>query len=129
MKKKTILILWIIGAIIGLIGGGLLIPPVVAAANHCANNPFGGKNCSLPITDPLTYVGLIGVVVLIIGGILHTIAWIGALVRSAKMQSWAWFVIILIFNSLGTLIYAIVTPSESALSPYSSLPHETTRPV
>ncbi|HEY3991337.1 MAG TPA: hypothetical protein VGM01_00535 [Ktedonobacteraceae bacterium] len=114
MKKKTILILWIVGFVIALIGTGLFVPSIVAAANHCTIDQFGGKSCALPPTDPLTYVGLIGVVALIIGGLLHFISWIGALVRSARTSAWLWFVITLIFSSLGTLIYAIVTPSETS---------------
>jgi hypothetical protein len=43
---------------------------------------------------------------------LATIAWIGALIRSAKMQTWGWFVVVLLFSGLGTLIYAIAGPSD-----------------
>lgn len=112
MRKKTVLILWVIGFVIALIGAGMFVPAIVAAANHCTTNAFGGQNCSLPTSDPLTAIGLIGVVALIIGGLVSTIAWIGALIRSAKMQTWAWFVIILLFHALGTLIYVLAGPSE-----------------
>lgn len=124
MRKKTVLILWIIGFVIALIGAGMFVPAIVAAANHCTPNAFGGQNCSLPTSDPLTVIGLLGVVVIIIGGLVSTIAWIGALIRSAKMQTWGWFVVVLLFHALGTLIYALAGPPEQpamigAGAPYS----------
>ena len=124
MKKKTILIFWIIGIIVALIGTGMLVPSIVAAANHCTTNQFGGQNCSLPTGDPLAIVGFVGLIILCIGGLLHTIAWMGALIRSAQMKSWGWFVVVLLFSSLGTLIYALVTPSDQPVVDYPSLPHE-----
>lgn len=112
MKKKTVLILWIIGFVIAAIGAGMFIPAIVAAANHCTPNQFGRQDCSLPTSDPLTLIGLIGVGVLIIGGLVSAVAWIGALVRSARMQTWGWFVVVLLFSGLGTLIYALAGPPE-----------------
>jgi hypothetical protein len=38
-----------------------------------------------------------------------------ALVRSAKMQTWGWFVIVLIFSGLGTLIYVLADPRGANL--------------
>ncbi|MEO7018717.1 MAG: hypothetical protein ABI234_01020 [Ktedonobacteraceae bacterium] len=127
MKKKTVLIFWIIGFIIALIGASMFVPAIVAAANHCTTNQFGRPDCSLPTNDLLTSIGLIGVIVLLIGAVFSAVAWIGALVRSAKMGTWGWFVIVLIFSGLGTLIYALAGPPERLAmmrsdSPYAS-PH------
>ncbi len=112
MKKKNILIFWIIGFILALVGAAMFVPAIVAAANHCTPNQFGGQNCSLPLNDSLTSVGLIGAIVLIIAIPFGLVAWIGALIRSAKMQTWGWFVIVLIFSGLGTLIYSLAGPPE-----------------
>lgn len=120
LKKKTILILWIVGFVLALIGAALFVPAIIAAANHCTINQFGKQNCSLPTSDPQTFMGLIGVVILLIGSLISLIAWIGALVRSAKMGSWGWFVVVLIFSGLGTLIYVLAGPSEQART---DLPH------
>jgi len=38
-----------------------------------------------------------------------------ALVRSAKMQTWGWFVIVLTFSGLGTLIYVLADPRGANL--------------
>jgi hypothetical protein len=118
VKKKTILLLCIISVVIALIGTAMFVPSIIAAANHCTTNAFGGRDCSLPVSDPLTFVGLAGVLVLILGGLSGTIAWIGALIRAAKMQTWGWFVVVLLLHALGTLIYAIAGPPEQpALAP------------
>ena len=127
MRKKTILILWIIGLIIAIIGVALFVPSIVAAANNCTTNSLGGQSCSLPTSDPRTATGLIGVLVIILGGLISAVAWIGALVRSAKMQDWVWFVIVLVFNALGTLIYLIASRSDSAATPQTDAPYSAPR--
>lgn len=112
MKKQTVLICWVGGTLIALIGAGMFVPALVTAAHHCTVNAFGGEDCSLPASDPLALIGVIGGVILLLGGCVSAIAWIGALIRSAQMRTWGWFVAILLFLSLGTLIYAQVGPPE-----------------
>ncbi len=128
MKRKAILILWIVSFVIGLVGGGMVVPGIVKAANNCTPNAFGGQNCSLAPSDPLAVLAGFGVIVLIVASIVGAVAWIGALIGSAKTQSWGWFVIVLIFSGLGTLIYALAGPPEQqpapvgGYQPYSQYP-------
>jgi len=112
LKKRTVLILWLVAFVIALIGSAMLGPSIYAAANNCSTTVYGTQNCSLPISSPLTGIGLLGAVIILIGVVVSLVAWILALIRSASMGSWVWFIVILIFGSIATLIYALVGPSD-----------------
>jgi hypothetical protein len=90
----------------------MLTPAIIAAAHHCTLNQFGGQDCSLPVSDPLTIVGLVGALAVLLGGVVGAVAWIGALIRSARMQTWGWFAVVLLLLGLGTLLYALAGPQE-----------------
>ena len=45
-----------------------------------------------------------------IGGILALIAWIGALINSAKANRWGWFVCLIIFSGITMLVYLFAGP-------------------
>ena len=49
---------------------------------------------------------------LLSGGICSLIAWIGGLIKTAQISAWVWFVLILLFTPLATLIYGIVGPDK-----------------
>jgi hypothetical protein len=121
VKKKTILIVWIVGFVIALIGSAMLGSSIYAAAHNCTTTAYGTQNCSLPVTSPLTSVGLIGLVVVLIGAVVGLVAWAGALIRSASMRTWVWFVVVFILGGLGTLIYALAAPADSA-TPVMAVP-------
>jgi len=112
LKKRTVLLLWLVGFVIALIGSAMLGPSIYAAANNCSTTVYGTQNCSLPISSPLTGIGLLGAVIILIGIVVSVVDWILALIRSASMGSWVWFVVVLLFGSLATLVYALFGPSD-----------------
>ena len=122
MKRKTILILWIVSFVVALVGFGMFVPGIVKAANNCTTTPAGTQNCTLPPGDPVAVLAGFGIFVLIAASIVGAVAWIGALVSSAKAQAWGWFVVVLIFSSLGTLIYALAGPPEQQPAPIGGYP-------
>ena len=115
MKKRTILILWLVSFVIVLIGSAMLGPSIYAAAHNCTTTVYGTQNCSLPISSPLTGIGLLGAVIILGGGVVSIIAWACALIRSAGMRTWVWFVVVFILGGLGTLIYALAAPPDGAI--------------
>jgi hypothetical protein len=129
VSKKVIGLFWVFGFIVALIGAGMSVTAIIAAANHCTLNQFGQQNCSLPTSDPLTYVGLIGIVIMLIGVCLGIVAWILALVRTAMMHTWGWFVAVLLLTGLGTLIYLLAGPPNQTTGDRLGTPYTTYPPA
>lgn len=51
---------------------------------------------------------------MIIAGVTTFIAWIGALIRTAQLGRWGWFVCLLVLTGITMLIYIIAGPVTSA---------------
>ena len=93
----TAILLWIVGGVLIYLG---------------ANGTQSGAGPSTLTT--------IGAVVAGIGGILNLVAWIGALIRTAVLGRWGWFLALLVLGLLGLvvivmLVYVLGGPDERAL--------------
>ncbi|HEU5438282.1 MAG TPA: hypothetical protein VFU88_03245 [Ktedonobacterales bacterium] len=80
-----------------------------------------GATTSVDPTTGLTQVSggnpalaLVATLVFIVAGIVSFIAWIGALIATAKMGRWGWFVLILVLSGIGMLAYVIAGPQAPA---------------
>ena len=90
----TAILLWIVGGVLIYLG---------------ANGTQSGAGPSTLTT--------IGAVVAGIGGILNLVAWIGALIRTAVLGRWGWFLALLVLGLLGLmvivmLVYVLGGPDE-----------------
>jgi len=116
LSRKTILWLEIISIVVAIIGLAVYLPPFFSAVqNACTPEQLSAGTCS---PNPAAIMGpgyFIGLFVIIVAGIVHLVAWIGALIRSAKMQTWGWFVAVLLLSNLGTLVYAIAGPPNQPM--------------
>lgn len=119
MSKRIILWLEVIAIIVSIIGLAVFLPTVLSVAQTCTPEQLSAQTCTPTVSTGQGAGFVIGVLLFVVAGIVHLVAWIGALIRSAKMQTWGWFVIVLIFSGLGTLIYAIAGPSnQPAMAAY-----------
>ena len=109
MSKRTIGILFTLCILMALVGAGLIVAGVVGSTFTTTSN---GETTTGHITSfgnlPLFVVG---VVLASLAGIPYLIAWIGALINLARLQQWAWFVIVLVFHGIALLIYLIAGPT------------------
>lgn len=64
----------------------------------------------------------IGALLVGIGNLVALIAWIGALVWTARLGRWGWFVVLLIFNGVAMLIYIFAGPTTPARPSFSDAP-------
>jgi hypothetical protein len=53
-----------------------------------------------------------GVAICVIGAIAVNVAWIGALIRTAQLGQWAWFVFLFVFHGVMLLAYVIAGPDQ-----------------
>ncbi|HEY7124015.1 MAG TPA: hypothetical protein VH540_08715 [Ktedonobacterales bacterium] len=122
MSKKTILWLTLIGIVLAIIGAVLVVPVGASALQQCTQEQINNGTCQPTLSsDATTRLG-IGIVLLGISALLHLIAWIGALVRSARMGSWAWFVVVLLISELGLILYALFAPRDRPKLPAGYVP-------
>src|SRR5438270_3766207 len=57
----------------------------------------------------------ISIFLYIIGGIINLIAWVGALVKTAQLGRWGWFICLLLFSGITMLIYIFAGPQTPAV--------------
>ena len=90
MNKTTILYLSI-GAIALFILGLILVG--VGAGNNSAG------------------LALVGLILYSLAGLLTFLSWLFGIIRTIRGQAWGWFVVILLFSPIATLIYGLMGPA------------------
>lgn len=118
MSKPTIRNLSLASIAGGILGFVFLFLSFIGSATQTTNDPTTGAT-----TVHVTSVGnpvlmLLAILLFIAAGIMGFIAWIGALIRSAKAQSWAWFAAILIIGPVVALIYSFISPDAPSMPAY-----------
>ncbi|HLG65622.1 MAG TPA: hypothetical protein VKY19_27120 [Ktedonosporobacter sp.] len=66
-----------------------------------------------------TFTG-IGALLVALGSLLAVIAWLGALIKTARLGRWGWFVCLLIFSGIAMLIYIFAGPTTSTRPSFSN---------
>jgi hypothetical protein len=109
MKKSTSRSLYLIGLV------AIIVATVLFALGAAHSTVDSATGAVTSVGNP----GLVtaGVGVYIVGSILLLIAWIGALVKTAQLGRWGWFVCLLLLSGLTMLIYIFGGPTTPASSP------------
>jgi hypothetical protein len=101
-----------------LIGLGVIIVAVIMlvaglAGSTTAVDPNTGQTVVTSVGNP----ALIGIstVFFIIGGILSFVAYVGALIKTAMLGRWGWFVCLLLISGITMLIYIFAGPETRAV--------------
>lgn len=108
MERKTSRNLYLVGLVLNIIGVILLVAGTSAAL--ATASPDG----TLSNTGATSFgiLSIIATLVLIVGGILALIAWIGALIKLAKLNQWVWFILVFLFSGIAMLVYIFAGPTE-----------------
>ena len=110
MERKTsrnlylsAIVLAIIAAILFVVSGG------VAAANVTPDGQVSGAAGGI-----FAILAIVAVVLFIVVAILAFISWVGALIKTAQLGQWLWFILLLILGGTGImmLVYIFVGPTE-----------------
>ncbi len=109
MSKRTILFLSIAAILLFIVGGVAYVVGGTAAVS-CAGS--GATTISTDCASQGALPVLIGTALLGLGGLCSLLAFIFGLIKTAQLGAWVWFVLILLFTPLATLIYGIVGPDK-----------------
>jgi hypothetical protein len=96
MKKSLSLILYIVGVL--LLTTAVKLPVL-----------YGSQTASL------------AVVLALVGGIVFAIAWIGALIRTARLGYWGWFTFVLLLSVIALLIYLFWGPTPEKVKSVAAI--------
>jgi hypothetical protein len=109
MTKSTIVkLFW--GSLIGLVAGLVLVG--VTGALAISNDIFvmSGPDVTGVKASVLswTLLGLLGlaILILLLAGVAHFVAWIGAVLNTAQLPDKTWFVVLLVVGLLGLVFIA-----------------------
>lgn len=97
---RTLYLIAIIGFIVGIVVG------TIGASQTTVDATTGAAS----LTGTGAILALVGVALYVIAGILAFVAWIGALIKTAQLQRWGWFVCLIVFSGITMLIYIFAGP-------------------
>ncbi len=115
MNKRLITILFLLGLVGQIVASVLLFVSLIGTTYKTTDT--GGTTAS-SIGNPALFAFAIGLIIL--ASIPYLIAWIGALVRSAQLSRWGWFVCLFIFHWIALLVYLFAfhdTPTPALQQP------------
>lgn len=108
MKKRTIQRLCLGSLGLFLVGGVAFLLILAVLQSACTSAQINNGTCTQS-PELIPAFLLFGA-----AGILLLIAWVAALIRAAQMQTWVWFVVLLLVHGLGLLLYALVGPEDQS---------------
>jgi hypothetical protein len=105
MERKTSrnlylasILLFIVGIVLFIVAGG------AASSASSTNSTSVGTGAGI--------MAIVSLLVYIVAAILATVAWVGALIKTAKLGQWLWFVLLLLFSGIMMLVYIFAGPTE-----------------
>jgi hypothetical protein len=111
MRKSTSRWLYLGGIVIAIIATILL---VVSLQGSSTSTSASGTTTVTSIGNP----GLLSVSVIlyVISGIIAAVGWIGALVKTARLGRWGWFICLLLLSGITMLVYIFAGPTTPVSS-------------
>ena len=104
MSKKYIAITFLIATALTF----LTVLFVISAIPDMAMSPDGAAALTEAQKADAAHFGLAAIVCALASVVFDLLAWVGALLATAKQNKWIWFVCILLFNWPAILIYLLV---------------------
>jgi hypothetical protein len=101
-------------ALIGNIGVLVVSPPLVLIGllvGAIITTDSGGTHVT-SVGNPAVFA--VGLLLTCAFGVVALVAWIFALIRTAQLQRWGWFVCMFVMGSLVSLIWSLAGPDTPA---------------
>ena len=105
--SRNLYFIFIVLEIVGIILFTIGTTAAIATANSDGTvSAAGGTSFSI--------LGLIAILLLVVGSVFGIIAWIGALVKTARLGQWLWFILLIVFSGITMLVYIFAGPTKPA---------------
>ncbi len=112
MKHATSAKLFWIATIVLVVG---IVLAVVGAGMASGSSSSSGSSTAGGL------VALVGVLAYVAAAVVYFIGWLGALIRTAKLSRWGWFVCILLLGWFAMLAYVFAGPKDAAVPAYATV--------
>jgi hypothetical protein len=110
MERKTSRNLYLIAILLEIVG--FILFTVGAGAAAATANSDGTLSAAGGTSFGI--LSIIAILVLVVGAVLALVAWIGALIKLAKLGQWVWFILTFLFSGIMMLVYIFAGPTEPA---------------
>ena len=137
MTKSMVTTIFV-GSLIAVVGGVVVVVAAGALALATGTLVMDGPDVTgfQPSSLTLTAIGLalIGVLAIIGGSLGQFVAWIGAVVNTARLDDKTWFVVLLVlgllsFGFIAMLVYVLAGPDGTATASAAPPATATQRPL
>lgn len=110
MERKTSRNLYLSAIVLAIIATIVIVAASVVAAGNAS--PDGTLSDSAAATFGI--LTIVATIIYIVAGILAFISWVGALIKTARLGQWVWFILVLLLGGTGImmLIYIFAGPTE-----------------
>lgn len=115
MRKSVSRTLYLLAIVCAIGAAALIFLGVQGSTVNAFPGPYSFSGSLTSIGNPILFFA--GVAVGALGSILSLIAWIGALVRTAQLGRWGWFVCLIVLSGITMLIYIFAGPTTPANQP------------
>ncbi|HEU5227136.1 MAG TPA: hypothetical protein VFU49_04935 [Ktedonobacteraceae bacterium] len=114
MKKSVSRVLYLL-ALLLVIGGSVVFYFGAGGGNMNTFNALAASGHLFVAADMSnSMLTRLGALLVALGNLLALIAWIGALVKTARLGRWGWFIFLLLLNGLTMLVYIFAGPTTSS---------------
>ena len=107
MRRSLVRIFYLSGLAVAVVGVVILLLSLASGVTT-TTNAYGGTTT----TPNNTALFVVGIVIISLGSLAVTVAWIGALIRTAQLGEWTWFVLLLVLQGITLLVYVIAGPDQ-----------------
>lgn len=116
MRKSVSRTLYLLALVLGIAAAVLIILGIQGSTFTSVQSGPSSVGALTSVGNP----GLLfaGIGASIVGGVLLLIAWIGALVRTAQLGRWGWFVCLIVLSGITMLLYIFIGPTTPANAQY-----------
>ena len=113
MKKSVSRALYLLALLLGIGGSAVFVFGAGGGNMNTFNSLAASGHLFVAADMNNSLLTGIGALLVALGSLLALIAWIGALIKTARLGRWGWFVFLLLLSGITMLIYIFAGPTTS----------------